>query len=357
MDASNLNAQNNNARMMLKRWALSNALVTTNNYWDPDEEIVRHPRIKVVRLWRRHGWYLHWALRYLRSYDLIFYPAGNPADIAGMRWRRRLGFREPIIATIEGLAGDVERERFYTNVAGHPVYCQILTPSGLRRSDEVLHIADHVIAISPFLAQMGQLRFGDKFSVLPLGIDTTTYYPATDRQPNPEPVVISAGSLRLTPRKRPEVFIALAERYPWVHFRWFGEGEERVNLIATVAAKGLTNLDFLGPLPPSLLAEEMRAADLFILPSHAEGVPKVTQEAAACGLPVIIFGFYESPTVIDGDNGYVVWSDEELTDRVDLLLNDPDLRRRLGARGAAMAREWDWDHLAPQWERQVLSFL
>lgn len=356
MDAANLNAQNNNARMLLKRWALRNVRITTLNYGEADMEVAGHPKIHSVRLWRRHAWYLHLFLRYLRGYDLIFYPGAHPADLAGIRWRRRLGFRAPLIATLEGLVGDAERERFYTAAAGHPVYCQQLDPPTLRRVDELLHAADHVIAISPFLARMGRLRYGDKFSVLPLGVDTTTYHPASDRTSNSEPVVVGAGSLWGTHGKRPEVFLALAERFPQVRFRWFGEGEARASLVTEVAAKQLANLTFPGSLTPSRLAEELRAADLFILPSHAEGVPKVTQEAAACGLPVIVFGYYESPTVVDGDNGYVVWSDQELMERIDILLKEPDLRRRFGAHGAAMAQGWDWDQLAPQWERQVMRF-
>jgi glycosyltransferase involved in cell wall biosynthesis len=89
----------------------------------------------------------------------------------------------------------------------------------------------------------------------------------------------------------------------------------------------------------------------------AEGVPKVSQEAAACGLPVILFGFYEAPSVVDGENGYVVWSDEEMATRLEQLLSDKDLRTRLGARGAVMAREWNWDILALKWERKVLSVI
>ena len=41
-------------------------------------------------------------------------------------------------------------------------------------------------------------------------------------------------------------------------------------------------------LPPALLAERLRRADLFILPSLEEGMARTALEAMACGLPVIL---------------------------------------------------------------------
>ena len=43
--------------------------------------------------------------------------------------------------------------------------------------DALYRRADHVIAISPFLAEMGRRRYGDKFSVVPLGINDSIFIP------------------------------------------------------------------------------------------------------------------------------------------------------------------------------------
>lgn len=353
MDAAQLNPQNNNARMILKHWELQSARVATLCYDEPDEQVDNHPKIRVVRLWRRHAWYVHLFLRYIRNYDLIFYPGPHAVDIAGLLWRKRLGLRTPLIATLEGLVGDAERERFYSEIAGHPVYCQRVDASRLKRVDAILEMADHIIAISPFLARMGRRRYGNKFSMLPLGIDRTIFYPPSYRKLNPKPVVVCAA--RVAPHKRPEIFLKLAEKFSQARFRWFGDGEKRRELVSEISDKGLYNIDFPGSLLPNQLAHEFRNADIFLLPSYAEGVPKVTQEAAACGLPIILFGFYESPSVVNRDNGFVVWTDEEMEARVDTLITDVGIRNRMGTRGLEMARGWDWQILSPQWERQVFS--
>jgi glycosyltransferase involved in cell wall biosynthesis len=358
IDSSNRNPQNNNARMLLRRWPAEGGLVRTLAYDEPDPQVAILDHVQVVRLWRRHAWQPHLFLQYLRPTDGIFYPGVSAADVAGVRVRKLLGMRGPIVATLEGLVGDEPRERFYSAAAGHPVYCQRVQARELARCDRVLKAADHVVAISPFLARMGRARYGDKFSELPLGLDQETFFPETHDQSNGlklPPQVVCAG--RVAPHKRPEVFLSLAATYPTTQFTWFGEGESRAELIAAANASGIRNLALPGAVGPQQLAEAFRKASIFVLPSRSEGVPKVTQEAAACGLPVIVFGHYETPSVEDGRNGFVVWSDEELLGKVGLLLRDDGLRLEMGRRGAEMMSTLGWDAVALLWHREVREHL
>jgi glycosyltransferase involved in cell wall biosynthesis len=354
MDADNLNAQNKNAQLLLRHWPASDWHITTLAYNAPNKMVSARKDIEIVRLWRRHGWMPNLFLRYLRQYDLVFYPGVHAADAAGLWWRRRLGFRAPVVATLEGLLGDEAREKEYSEWAGHPVYCQHVAPEVLRRVDEMLQAADHIIAISPFLAEMGKRRYGDKFSVLPLGIDTTLFYPAKDKKGG-RLKVVSAG--RVESHKRPEVFLELAAKRPDADFIWYGEGSLRGPLAANANARGLKNIEFPGNQAPGLLADRFRDADIFVFPSLSEGVPKVTQEAAACGLPVVLFGFYEAPSVTDGENGYVVWNDGELFARLSALIENHGLRTRMGDNGARLARDCGWDVLAPKWEASLKTVL
>lgn len=352
MDEHNLNAQNKNAQLILGNWGVSDWHITTLSYDKPDKLVAARNDTEIVRLWRRHGWMAHLFLRYLRHYDLVFYPGIHAADTAGLKWQRRLGFSAPLISTLEGLVGNEARQAEYTDWAGHAVFCQHVPPKVLRRADEILQSADHVIAISPFLAEMGKRRYGDKFSVLPLGIASTLFYPAA-RPVNKRIKVVSAGGVKTS--KRPEFFLELARRYPQADFTWYGEGDMRCALQAQAAQLGLDNLSFPGPLSPRLLGDAFRQADIFVMPSRSEGVPKVTQEAAACGLAQVIFGYYEAPSVVDAHNGFVVWDDEAFFARVGELIDNPRLVSTLGQAGAEMARAWDWTLVAAKWRERLIE--
>jgi glycosyltransferase involved in cell wall biosynthesis len=65
-----------------------------------------------------------------------------------------------------------------------------------------------------------------------------------------------------------------------------GAGPLRATLEEQARKLGLSDrVRFLGSLPQEQLADWYRSADLFVLPSHSEGVPNVLLEASACGTP------------------------------------------------------------------------
>lgn len=353
-DKSNNNPQVLNTRALLSRFSNPKVEWVVPYYHDPDPALVGRQNIRLVKLWRWRFWTYHKFLLYQMKVDAIFYPNAYWFDDLALQLRRFTGRKVPVITTLEGLGGDEERQRTLSEWAGHPVYCQQVPDSLLRRIDRVQCEADHVIAISPFLARMGSKLYGDKFSDIQLGIETNIFFNSKKTR-NERFTVIGVGSFQK--RKRPEVFLELASRFPDANFIWYGDGDDRKKLIKEKEERNIMNVNYPGQMPNHRLADEYRKADLFILPANSEGVPKVTQEAAACGLPVIIFGFYEAPSVINGENGYVVWNDEELFAKVGELIDDPENARYMGTCGARMAKEWNWDKVATRWEAKLLEIL
>lgn len=351
MDADNFNPQNSNAQNMLSRWQDDELRISTLCYNAPRQDVAGKASVNLIKLWRWRFWRLSAWLAYQRRIDAVFYPGADVSDDLGWRFRDWTGRRVPIIATLEGLVGNSEREQEYTAWAGHPVFCQYVGEKVLARIDKLYERADHIIAISPFLAEMGRRRYGDKFSVLPLGLDAKIFYADDSAKKNERVTVICAG--RLYANKRPDLFIDLAARFPDADFIWYGWGELLEPLRSQAKEMKLNNLAFPGPAAPDVLVDAMRKAHLFVLPSRSEGVPKVTQEAAACGLPQVIFGFYEAPTVVHGKNGLVVWSDEDFIDAVSSLVHDRGMLIDMGKKSAEMAKEWDWDRVAPLWSDAI----
>lgn len=84
----------------------------------------------------------------------------------------------------------------------------------------------------------------------------------------------------------------------------------------------------------------LRAADVFVLPSHREGMPRSIIEAMMAGLPVVATDIRGSrEEVVDGETGFLVpvGDSRALSAALDRLLAAPKLRARFGAAGRARA--------------------
>jgi len=351
MDQANTNAQNSNARALLSRFRNQGARWTAVAGEKPLESVL-HNGIQTLHIAPNRWWEARMAVAYQSKFDAIFYPGPHWSDEMGLRIRHYRGKRVPLVATIEGVIADADAVQHLSEMVGHPLFSEPFAEPGIPRLRYIYGQADHIVAISPLLARVAQSLYGDKVSCLPLGVESGIFHSAGTREPT-RCRVVGCGSVK--PRKNPQVFLRLAERYKEADFVWFGDGEMRQPLVAQAKKLNLENLFFPGPLLPEPLADEFRHSSLFVLPSYAEGVPKVTNEAAACGLPIVLNGFYKATTVVHERNGLVAWSDEELIEHVGTLIRDPDKRARMGQRSAEMAKEWDWELIAPQWEDLILK--
>ncbi|ACK73634.1 glycosyl transferase group 1 [Gloeothece citriformis PCC 7424] len=122
-----------------------------------------------------------------------------------------------------------------------------------------------------------------------------------------------------------------------------GDGSDRPKLESLTQNLGLSNnVKFVGYQSQGEVRNYLQQTDIFILPSFAEGLPVSLMEALAAGVPVVttqIAGVSE--LVEDGVNGYLVPPGDStlLAKRIDLLLKDPDQRRKLGTSGRAKVEQ------------------
>jgi len=136
-----------------------------------------------------------------------------------------------------------------------------------------------------------------------------------------------------------DAMVRLRKTYPKLRLTVVGDGPSRSRYETLAAQLGLAeSIRFTGYQSQPEVAALLTDADVFVLPSFAEGVPVTLMEAMSVGLPVVsttVGGVTE--LVEDGINGFCVAPGDVdgLVNRIDRLLADPNLRTKLGSAGQA----------------------
>jgi glycosyltransferase involved in cell wall biosynthesis len=99
-------------------------------------------------------------------------------------------------------------------------------------------------------------------------------------------------------------------------------------------------------LPQQELVRRMHEADIFVLPSLAEGFAHVILEAMSCGLPVIATPHTCAPDVIvDGKHGFIVpiRDSERIAERLAWAIDRRTELASMGEAAALQARLFTWE--------------
>jgi len=131
----------------------------------------------------------------------------------------------------------------------------------------------------------------------------------------------------------------LAKEYP--HCRWLlvGDGALTDRIKSAIAAAGLSDrFSFTGLLPPEQIPLALYASDALVHCSLREGLARVLPQAMLCERPVISFDIDGAKEVVTPETGFLTEPENigQLIAACRCLLDNPDLRRRLGENGRAL---------------------
>jgi glycosyltransferase involved in cell wall biosynthesis len=101
----------------------------------------------------------------------------------------------------------------------------------------------------------------------------------------------------------------------------------------------------LAPMPRAELAQQYPQADVFVLPSLAEGFGLTPLEAMASGVPAIVStNTFADDVINDGEDGFVVpiRDADSIAERIRLLADDPDRRAAMGRAARRRAEQFPW---------------
>lgn len=203
--------------------------------------------------------------------------------------------------------------------------------------------ADLVVCISDYcrsqLMAITDERCWSRFHVVRCGIDPDRFE-TVDRSGAAEEIeVLCVG--QLVPRKGQRVLLdavaALRDRGVDVGVILAADGPSRVSLESAVDGLGIRDrVRFTGNVSQDDIGVLYARADIFCLPSFAEGLPVVLMEAMATGLPVVTTPIAGIPElVVHAESGLLVppGRSDLLADALALLAADPARRAAMGAAG------------------------
>jgi len=328
-DESGTNAQNLTVKEVVARLDPHAFHVTMFTEEPPDPRIVARPNTTILQ-WRARGNTLRILSRLLlHPPDVYFFPREGPLDAAFLQLRRWLRWQTRLVTYVVS-GGQLDH--------GHP-------RSTLARN---IHEAQAVAGNSQHITRLLREKIGVHAATIYDGIDRRYFFPASPPREHNPLTVLFAGSFR--PYKRPSLVVQQAARWRDVQFRLAGHGEEFENCQKLAAEHNCTNVVFLGHLSSRQLGQEMRGADIFFFTSILEGHPQVLGQAAASGLPAVAMSLYHPDFVVDGETGFLAASDGELQQKLDLLLMQPGLRRRMSQAAVRHAQQFDWDAVTLCWQ-------
>jgi len=212
-------------------------------------------------------------------------------------------------------------------------------------------MTDYFISVSEIIVQKA-IRAGiakpEKFRTIYSGMELDWFLKAKFDSKKirkefdiPENGLVVGKIARLFPLKGHDQLMDAApeivRRHPDVHFFLIGDGILYEHLQERARGYGiLDNFVFAGLIDRERIPEMISAMDIVVHTSLREGLARVLPQALAMGKPCVSFDIDGAPEVVINDyTGYLVKAHDSagLADAVSRLLDDEELRQKMGANG------------------------
>ena len=229
--------------------------------------------------------------------------------------------------------------------------------------------ADWINAITPgiqeYLLQEKKVP-ARKVLFLPNGVDTTLFQPRPADLALKQALGLDGKNIILYPGTHGHAHALdvvlqsakLLENRPDIHFLFVGDGSDKARLQGIRNRLGLWNVTFHHPVSVEQLVRyfsiaECGLASLRAIPIYEAARPAKIFPIWASGKPLLLVGHGESAQLVERANAGIVVPPEKpeaLADAVLRLMDNPDLRRTLGANGRTFVdQNLRWSQLIGDW--------
>ena len=208
------------------------------------------------------------------------------------------------------------------------------------------------VALSPEVHRTIVSFYGMKEEKVPViynGVDLSRCLPKTDYALSKPVQLIHVGRFNYQKNHRGllDAFAMILQKNPDCCLNLLGDGELRPEVEAYAAELGIREkVVFHGS--QSNVYPFLHNADVFLLPSRFEGMPMTIIEAMGTGLPVVASAVGGVPDMLkNGESGLLVSQEPcEVADAVWTLLEQEQLRRKLGETAGKDSEQFSAEHMA-----------
>jgi glycosyltransferase involved in cell wall biosynthesis len=192
-----------------------------------------------------------------------------------------------------------------------------------------------------------------KIRVIHNGVDTTLFTPHPNKKKNGFQHLLWVG--RFVLGKRVDLLIeaynTTLKEYPNARLTLVGEGPLKESIENKIEKLGLKkNIQIINRIDNSDLPALYNQADIFILPSLMEGIPRTLLEAMSCGIPVIVTELPHLANLVK-DAGLFIPRENPivLSEQIARLLQNKELALRLGNHGREIIeKQYSWQDTVQQ---------
>lgn len=287
------------------------------------------------------------------DFDIIHSHQALPDGLVGSFLKKE--FNKPLVVTIHGK--DIANDQWSTIHISHS--CKKAVFDVFQSSSKIVGVSNYIKnSILNFYPNINS----KKIAVIHGGISEIKR--TAQNKKDKKIVILSVGALiplkghKYTIKAMKEVIKA----FPNCQLIIVGEGKEKNNLVHQVNSLGLRNIvNIINFIPQEQLLELMASADIFVLPSWAEGFGLVYLEAMSHGIPVIgCKGQGIEDIVVHGETGFLVEpkNSEEISNIILSLIKNEELRNKIGKRGQEIVTKYyKWEDNAEKYIRLYSELL
>ena len=157
-----------------------------------------------------------------------------------------------------------------------------------------------------------------------------------------------------------EAWEIVHKKHPEWILNIYGSGETQDDVERWIKERGLQDSMIMHE-PTEQITQKYQESSLCVMSSRYEGFPLVIMEAMSCGVPCVSFDCPFGPRNIirDGEDGILVdyLNTKALADNICKVIEDENLRKRLGTNAKKNIQRFSQDAIMQQWQDLFQSLI